>query len=236
MKIFDLAGRVKIGLSDKSDGNMKVFNYSDEELEPVGENRQKLMNGMGIKMDSVSFVRVGYVDVEDFCIFAETKVGDERGVKLDLCAGQVPRVDGLLTKEVGNALFLPLADCLGLVLYDENNEVLMMVHCGRHTVEQEGALKAVKYMQETARVNPADIWVWMSPSAGKENFPLHKMGGISMQEAVIEQLLATGVLESNIVKSDVDTTKDESYWSHSQGDLDKRFAIVAVTECSRTDN
>lgn len=213
-------GGVEIGLSDKSDGNMKVL--LDEASDGVVENRRKFLEGLGLVIDTVDFVKVDY-ETEDFCQFAEAD--ETNGLRFDR---QARRCDGLVVRERGRGLFLPLADCLGVVLFDTSKEVLMMVHCGRQTIVQGGAFKAIEFMKQVAGTIPSDVLVWMSPSAGKENYPIYALNGAGLQEEVVTQLRRAGVPEESIMKSAIDTIKDENYWSYSQGDTSDRFAIAAV--------
>jgi len=225
MKTFRIGG-ARVGCSDKADGNMKVFGGRDKV--EVERNRRKFLSEMNLGVESTYFVRVDYGG-EGFCKFA--RAGDGNGLRLDRDAAGC---DGLLTSERGEGLFLPLADCVGMVLWDAGNETLMVVHCGRQTVLQDGAKKAVRYMAEVAGTKVGDLVAWLSPSAGGENYPLRDLDGVSLQEAVVEQLMRAGAERDNILASDVDTTLDENYFSHSQGDRRKRFAIVGVTYTDTT--
>ncbi|MCL2444781.1 laccase domain-containing protein [Candidatus Saccharibacteria bacterium] len=220
MKVFEM-GRVRIGLSDISDGNMKTFTESEEVL----ANRRRFLSEMRVVFERAGFVKVEYDGVEDFCVFSEMAGGNLLSLNLG-----AERADGLAVRGEGVGLFLPLADCLGLVLFDEMRGVLMVVHCGRQTVVQDGARKAVEFMKRECGASAEDVRVWMSPSAGKENYPVFDLGGKGMQEAVVEQLVGAGVLLEKMVLSEVDTTEDENYWSHSRGDTGERFAICAVME------
>jgi hypothetical protein len=56
------------------------------------------------------------------------------------------------------------------------------------------------------------------------------MGGMSLQEAAVEQLMRAGVVKENIQGTNIDTTVDDGYFSHSQGDKQERFAIVGVID------
>jgi copper oxidase (laccase) domain-containing protein len=141
--------------------------------------------------------------------------------------------DALMTTQPGIALFLPLADCVGAILYDPTKKVLMVSHLGRHNIEQQGALKSVEYMKDNAGVEPNNLKVWLSPSAGKENYPLFAFDNKSQQDVVLEQLKEAGVSAANIETANVDTTTSEDYFSHSQYLKDNskpngRFAIVAM--------
>jgi len=221
MKTFRI-GEMRVGLSDKADGNMKVFDDGDEA--EVGKNRQRFLSEMGIDIGSTYFVKVDY-DTNDFCRFM--RASEKNGLWLNR---EAERCDGLLTNDQSVGLFLPLADCVGMVLYGVRNEAMMVVHCGRQTILQDGAYKAVRYIMQEAGTEAGEVLVWLSPSAGRENYPLHDLGGVSLQETVVEQLVRAGVKRDNIQESDVDTTVDERYFSHSQGDKRERFAIVGMID------
>jgi copper oxidase (laccase) domain-containing protein len=224
--MFEL-DKVRVGLSDKADGNMKAV--VDGAQAQVAQNRQKFLAAMGLEVRSTYFVRIDYGNTDDFCRFM--RAGENNGLWLGSAA---TRCDGLLTTQENKGLFLPLADCLGMMLYDPRNGAMMVVHCGRHTVLQDGAYRAVRYMMEEVGTEPESVVAWLSPSAGKENYPLHGLDGASMQEVVMEQLMRAGVAESEIQKLGIDTTTDGRYFSHSQGDREERFAIVGVIDGRRT--
>lgn len=215
--MLELAGGVEIGLSDKSDGIMKVLD--ERRADEVRGNRERFLSEMGLGMDEVGFVHVNYVGVEDFCEFA--RMSERSRLSLDR---EAVRCDGLMTEERSVGLFLPLADCLGVVMFDEESGKLMMVHAGRHTLEQDGVFAAVEFMG----VEASGVRAWLSPAAGKESYQVWKLGNVGLQEAATMQLVRAGVLLQNIEASEIDTTADEDYWSHSRGDEGERFAIVAV--------
>jgi copper oxidase (laccase) domain-containing protein len=222
MEIYKIFDHVRVALSDKADGNMRAV--TKEEHAGVDENRKNFLAQLGLDFSSAYIVRVSY-DTDKFCQFIAADKQNSISLQED-----ARRCDGLLTCEHGKGIFLPLADCLGVVLYDIKNEAMMVAHCGRHTTLQNGAFYAVKFMMRAAGTSPENLIVWLSPSVGKESYPLHKMNGISLQEAVVEQLVKAGVIVSNIRQSNIDTATDVNYFSHSQGDLYERFAIVGILD------
>lgn len=56
--------------------------------------------------------------------------------------------DGLITKCSNVGILLPLADCLGIVVFDEEYHVLGLLHSGRQNVEQYGPGKFIEYFVE----------------------------------------------------------------------------------------
>lgn len=141
--------------------------------------------------------------------------------------------DAAVVTRPGHAIFLPLADCVGAIIYDPKNEILMVSHLGRHSVEQMGAVKSINYLKDQFDSDPVNLLIWLSPSVGSDTYPLDKFAGRSLQEVVIDGLLTAGVLSANIEASQVDTSESADYFSHSEylagnRDTNNRFAIVAM--------
>ena len=217
--------RVKIAISEVKDGTMK---RNGAEVAVVDKNRQVFLKANAMELDDAVLVQLDY-NTEDFCRYAviDSSAAGEGLVR----EGRI--ADGLATQEKGLALFLPLADCIGVVLYDPEHEVLMLTHLGRHNLEQNGGQKSVEFMKEQFGSKPENIEVYFSPSAGKENYPVFSFGGKSLAEVAMSQLEAAGVKSENIELSAIDTTKDKRYHSHSEflkGNRtdDGRFAIAAM--------
>ena len=224
MKLFSPWGdSVKIVLSDKSDGNMRSI--GDDEAE-VLQNQTKMAEFAKLGIDGVARILSDY-DRDDFVRYFN--LNSAGGFAIRQGEGGVVN-DGLLTSSSEMGVFLPIADCLAVVLFDSQNNALMMVHSGRHNLEQDGLSDAVKFMVDQIETDPANIKAWLSPSAGQENYPLHQLDNKSLQQVATEQLIASGVLDENIIKSEIDTTTDQNYFSHSMGDTISRFAVLAVLE------
>ncbi len=216
--------QVELLLTEVSDGNMKaVASLAPRKLEQAQKNRRKAVGALGLSGDTTALVRVVYGQ-PDYCKFITLDTA--YGHSLDDDRSAEPS-DGILTKTPTLGLFLPLADCLGLVLFDSRQKALMVVHCGRHTLLQNGACRAVAYMTEQIETNPGDLLVWFSPCAGKGHYPLFEADNKGLQELAISQLKEAGVYTHHMELSSVDTTTSSRYFSHSQGDTNDRFAICA---------
>lgn len=226
-KIFKSGLRVV--LSSVDDGNMKLgVAETDEE---VLENRRKFLSREMIAMQSSVLCRVTY-DREDYTQYAVVRSRDKgRGMVPDTDA---VIADAIATDEKNIALFLPLADCAGAVFYDpaRRNPRLMLAHLGRHSMEQFGVEKCVKFMKDRFGSEPEDILVWVGPIPNGEEYPLWKRDNKSFREAVAEDLTRAGIAPEHIEISTVDTVTDQNYFSHSEflkgnRKSDGRFAIVA---------
>ena len=217
-----------IYVSTKADDSMKPLNSTDAE---VKQNRAAFLQKHGLQPRDTTLVNLLY-EGADYCRYKTVDTahkGDGIAFKSTLV------VDALVTTQPGHALLLPLADCIGAVLYDPTQHVLMLSHLGRHNLEQYGGTESVKYLMKYHGVEPKNLQVWLSPAAGKDNYPLHAFGGRGMHEVAHEQLKASGVLPQNITTSPIDTTKNEEYFSHSEylkgnRPTDGRFCVVAVMQ------
>jgi len=212
-------------VSSKKDGNLKFGIGNDY---GVVANRQAFLKQVGI--DSAHTTLVGITYATDS--FAKYRVVSEDDKQEGMVHKSERFADALLASQSGHALFLPLADCVGAILYDSTQKLLMVSHLGRHSVEVEGAVKSVEYMKQHG-ATVETIKVWLSPAVGKATYPLHAFNGQSLHEVIVSQLLRSGVRRGNIGVSNVNTAHDENYYSHSQflkgNEADAgRFAIVAM--------
>jgi copper oxidase (laccase) domain-containing protein len=218
-----------VGVSSLDDGDIS-FGHGENE-KTVIENRQQFLGQLGIDMIQTTQVKVIYADTTDFTRYHV--IDDDRQSDGMLQASSDLASDALIVTRPDHALFLPLADCVGAVIYDPTNLILMVSHLGRHNVEANGAARSIEYLQEGFGSDPADLLVWLSPAAGATNYPLHAMNNRGLHEVIFSELAKSGVRHDHIEVSAVDTTESDEYFSHSQylaGERsdDGRFAIVAM--------
>lgn len=214
-----------IAVSQASDGSM--LNRLEPYSEKIFDNRKTFLKSHGINIDTTTRIRIAYDEGDNFCRYKEATKGDGM-----LSPGKIS-ADALVTTEINHALFLPLGDCLSAVIYEPNLHILMLSHLGRHSIEQDGGAKSIKFLIDKYNVSPENLKVWLSPAAGSSNYPLFKFNNRSLKEIAKEQMESMGVLNSNITVSPIDTTTDKNYFSHSEflkkhRQTDGRFAVTAV--------
>ena len=213
-----------IAVSSIEDGSMTKKSMPDN-IDQVVENRKKFIEKAQGDLAKTALVYVTY-DGDDFCRYREV-------VEKDLNLATVVPSDALVTRSKEIGLFLPLADCCGVVLYDKAQEILMVSHIGRQSIEQFGGIGSVRHLVDNYGTDPKDIYAWLSPAAGGVNYPIHKRGGGELHDLIAGDLRFMGVELSSIEVSDVDTTVDPNYFSHSESlkgnqvGVNGRFAIYA---------
>lgn len=217
--------RVLIAMSGMRDGSMS-HGVDDSTRR---NNRQRFLAQHGLSLDQSILVHLKY-EGDDYCRYYEVATehaGDGMAFESSIVA------DALFTRNKRVALFLPLADCIGAVLYDTRQQILGVAHLGRHNLVQAGGAKMIEFMTSEFESKPADITVWLSPAAGRENYPLHDFNNRSLHEVSLAQLEQAGVPVANIEFDIRDTTLDPALFSHSEflkgnRQTDGRQAIVAM--------
>jgi copper oxidase (laccase) domain-containing protein len=220
-------GKIIAAVSSLKDGNMK-FGLDDSD-ERVRENRRAFFEKVGIVENQVTLVSLDLQNSD----FARYHTVNESEKGSGITKPPLGVVDALAVNHAGHALFLPIADCIGAILYDPKNKILMVSHLGRHSTEIYGAAKSVEYLRVEFGCQPEDILVWLSPAVGKAQYPLFAFEGKSLHEVNKEHFLSAGIKPENIEISEADTATHEHYPSHSQhikGTSNKngRFAVLAM--------
>lgn len=213
-------------VSSVQDGNLKFGVYEDDTR--VIESRRAFLEKAGIDIAHTTLVALTYATDT----FAKYRLVDDNDKSDGMTKTTQKYADALLTNHSNHALFLPIADCVGVILFDPKHKLLMVSHVGRHSAEIQGALKSVQFMEKHG-AKAEDVKVWLSPAVGKASYPLHRLGGKSLHEIIKEQLVRAGVKADHIETSGVDTAIDENYFSHSQflkgsEAIPGRFAVVAM--------
>jgi YfiH family protein len=231
--------------SEKSEGNMaNVINGKIYNSTRVLINRKCFFKRVGVNINKTvcMWVTHGEKLVEADPMFAGISMLDYK---------KAVKVDGLVTSKKGLYLFLLIADCLPLIIYDPEKEAVGLIHIGWKGVDLEIAKKAVKYMNNNYNSDPNDLIVGIGPCVHKESFikkdPMQKDDprwkkfirhiecdkySVDLVSFAIKQLVDLGVSKDKIFESGVDTVKDEKFYSHVR-DTNRhisrqgRFACIA---------
>lgn len=199
---------LEIILSTTADGSLRSSFTPESEIHDVAT--EKFFASHDISPSDAVLLRLSY-DTDDFCKYHEVS-DDETGA--GFTKPQQSVADALVTRRPGVALFLPIADCIGAVLYHPPTRTLMLSHLGRHNLEQQGGTKSVGYLAQFG-VDPSELLVYLSPAASGERYPLYAFDHRSLHDVATEQLLAAGVPRAKIILDTRDTVTDPDFFSHS---------------------
>jgi copper oxidase (laccase) domain-containing protein len=222
-----------VAVSSREDGTMLDRSLGDRHSPSIVANRQAFCAEAGINYDDCAYQIISYTPEATYDQIVEIRKPNAEGVFADV----------LYTEQPGVGLFLPIADCVGTVIYDPKRKALALAHLGRHASLADTITKTIDHFTQKGS-KAEDLLIWMAPSVGRQHYrmeyfdkandPLWKDyclprdGGfyLDLQGYNKSRAIATGVNPAKIVISSVDTAVDTHYFSHSQGDHGGRFAVV----------
>lgn len=214
-------------VSDTTDGNLSFFfNGQAADSNKVANNRENFFKKIGV--DIAKTVGI-WVEGEDRVLVADRDVA---GISM-IDKEHALRCDALVTNQKNLYLFLLIADCLPVILYDPKNVALGIVHVGWRGADLEIVKKTLKLMKKEYATDPAHVIVGFGPAARKNSFVktnpsqkndprwqdfLEKTDDENFKVDVVgfckSQLLDSGVLSQNIYDCDIDTITDINFFSH----------------------
>lgn len=206
--MINIHSDITIRLSTTENGSLRSSLKPDPEINDISTRRY--ITRHNIKPSDVTLLRLSY-ETSDFCKYHEV---EEDEVGAGFTKPQEKVADALVTHLYGVVLFLPIADCIGAVLYHPPTRTLMLSHLGRHNLEQDGGMKSVAYLEKFG-VDPTELLVYLSPAAGKAHYPLFAFGNRSLHDVAVEQLQHAGVAAEHIAIDSRDTVTDPDFFSHS---------------------
>jgi len=208
---------ILVASSTVEDGSM--YNRDDDADSDVLANRERFLTAHGIQVGQTTRLAVNAVERDkvqhetDWCQYVEVTEQDlGHGMRGD---SGFP-YDALITRDLNHALALAVADCIGTVIYDPTQSILMLTHLGRQSLEQNGGEKSVEYLVKKYQSDPAGLKIWMTAAAGKEKYPMWAFDNRSMKDVAFGQLAAAGILLANITDNPAETTEDPNYFSYSE--------------------
>lgn len=199
---------IAIALSTVADGSLRLSLSPEPHIHDT--NTRTFLARHDVSLDQTTLLRLTYEN-DDFCKYREV---DNEEVGAGFVKPQHAFADALVTRRSGVALFLPIADCIGAVLYHPPTRTLMLSHLGRHNLEQQGGAKSIEYLKQYG-VDPSELLAYLSPAAGSELYPLYEFDNRSLHDVAVEQLMGAGVVRECIAVDTRDTVSDPDFFSHS---------------------
>lgn len=160
----------------------------------------------------------------------------------------LPATDGLVTNKKGLPLAIVTADCLPIMFYDQEKEVIAVAHAGRKGLVRGIIPQTLAVMESAYGTDPKDVVVGIGPSIEKKcyavdqaiakevekTFPdfenlVEEVNGeyqLDLRSLSLQILQKEGILDKHIGISEVCTKCDERFYSYRQGDTNGRFVSV----------
>jgi copper oxidase (laccase) domain-containing protein len=197
--------------------------------EQVRQSRSVIRDAVGLSIDDSIYVIVpsgstDFVDIENGTEPEKIQASDTQR-ETEVIA------DGLITRRPRVGLMLNAADCIPLVVFDSERDILSLIHVGWRGAVNQFPEKILGYARENYGFNAGDSVAYLGPTVGQESYraeelheaqtgedwkPHIKEGDdgfyIDLQGFVSAELLREGIKPENIHAFPTDTA--ESYSGH----------------------
>lgn len=228
---------IQHGFSYKNLGNMSFRWGSAEE---VVENRRRFYNLLGVDYKDVVAIQLKGKD-------GIKVVNREQAGIYALNSKKRLECDAIITNISGLFLFLVVADCHPIILYDKERKAIALVHAGAAGTYSRIVPKTIKLMQKEYGSSPKDIVATIGPGiradsytfdpddrfrSKKEWLPyLGRVNGRTSVDVIAynsNQLKEMGV--EKVFESPIDVFKDKRFFSHVRsyqtGEKEGRFGCM----------
>lgn len=152
------------GYSRGSYGDFNINHYCGDDEDAIARNREALCHLLGIDDDRLLMPhQVHRADVA--CIDAAffTLTSAERKAKLE-------DIDAVMTNLQGVCIGVSTADCIPILLFDQQKQVVAAVHAGWRGTVQRIAKKAVEVMEATYGSSPSNLLAQIGPGISLKSF------------------------------------------------------------------
>ncbi len=148
--------------------------------------------------------------------------------------GEIQEGDALITNRKNMAIGVFTADCVPILLYDKNKNVIAAVHSGWKGTFECILLKTIQSMEQLHETDPKDLLVCIGPHIHEccyevseelidkfknshvyKNLDISSGRHLNMKKCILHQLHIKGVDQNNIKDLDICTFCNNDYKMHS---------------------
>lgn len=217
------------GVSSGKYESLNVGKHVGDKPEHVDENRRRALAAL-------------HLDVEDFVFLSKLEHGtrvyqvDEKAAGVELSDHDV-----LMTNRPRLALGISTADCLPIVLVDESQPALALVHAGWRGLRAGVVTQGVQALEEIYGVQPSHIKAMIGPSISPDSYEVGPEVAEQFDEQFVrydddqikldlwaiaeDQMKQAGI--SQIENLAIDTLSDKRFYSYRRDGETGRFLTVA---------
>lgn len=165
------------GISEGNYASLNLGNLSDDNPAHVMKNRKVLADAFNIKSEYLFIPHQTHSDHilvidKQFLSLSE----DEKQQKLK-------DIDALITAEKNTGIGITTADCVPVLLYDEEKQILAAIHAGWKGTVARISQRVINIMVEKYGSHPQNILAGIGPSISPEYFEVGEEVGYAFEKA-----------------------------------------------------
>jgi len=218
--------------------------HTGEDEASIIENRQKVSSLLGLE-DDLHFIVANQTHSDHIHIITKKETKGWNGLE-----DAVSDCDALITNKKGVVLTILTADCVPVLLYDKQKEVIAAIHAGWKGTEAKIVAQTIQKMIKVYDSDPKDIIAGVAPAIGRCCYEVGKdvakyffneprsfdmLGEKYMLDLPFinkKQLLDSGLLEEHIEMSGVCTSCEaERFFSYrkEQGCSGRFMSMIGLS-------
>ncbi|MFV0419120.1 MAG: peptidoglycan editing factor PgeF [Dysgonomonas sp.] len=150
-----------------SEGSYATFNlgmYSEDDIDCVAENRERLARILNIPEEDIIVPHQTHDD--KVLIIDDTFLRKTDLEKVQMLNG----VDALITNQRNICIGITTADCVPVLIYDSEKSILAAVHAGWKGTVSKIVGKTVIKMIEALGCTPDDLYIGIGPCISQQHF------------------------------------------------------------------
>ncbi len=207
-------GKVTVFYSTIEDGNMSEI-YEDEKT--VIHNKETFFKSINIDIKSSYRLKI---------------LNDDKITLLNKYSDRTIKTDAIIITIPHNYVYLGFADCIPLVAFDEERNILAFAHLGWRSICKKLHIKVIDELISNFSCNINNIYIYIGPSIKAESYILHNPVQLSMDEwqnyinshpdgymidlvqYINDSLIEYGIRNHNITISKINTASNKMFYSH----------------------
>ena len=159
--------------------NIGMPRQSTQELrQDVETNRAKLCQSLDIPFEQL--------------ILPEKQIHSANVVLVET-KHEAGEVDGIATDKAGNPIIIQCADCVPVIIYDPEKNIICMVHAGWRGTAEGICEEAVRLLIKTRNSNPAQLVSAIGPAIGSCCYPVGLEVVIKLARKLTDQQVLTEI-------------------------------------------
>ena len=213
----------------KEQGSLALHCCQDSDA--IMQHRHAFAKQINIPLSQFTFLNQTHSD--HFCEVTEADCGKGAFTNDDA----LHDYDAYYTKDINHPIGIFTADCLGIILYDETSHIIAAIHSGWAGTRKQITSKVLNHLIQKEHLNPSTTKVYMCPCIQFDSLEMgadiletfHQLpfdvspfiksisttkGLLDNRGLNIEMLKRCGILEANIMASNLDTFHDQNMFSY----------------------
>ena len=202
--------------------SLKPLDFKSRQENELKDNYKKLLECLDLEFKTLVKPKQNHTD--NILVLDKKQNEDTADINLDY----IQNIDGIITNKKDITLATTSADCICMIMFDPEKEVIANIHSGWRGTFKKISQKAVLMMQKTYNCNPKNIKVYIAPSIRKCHFcvdvdVMEECKNIFEYTNKLDKIIEKGQIVDGKQKYNIDTILINKYILNEVGILNENI-------------